>query len=181
MRYFFQAGNPPFTKILLIESGARRLFDDLIANLYETYGEQLEIDLVTCYAGVPENFRGKVFRVTAYQGRDARKKLYAELHAEGYRIAGIICSGEPIMTKWKWALAAQLPAKIFVLNENGDYFWLDWGHRRIIAHFALYRAGMTGAAAIPTLARLLFLPLTASYLILYAAFVHLRRRLRMLV
>jgi len=180
LRYFFSRGNPPFTKVLLIESGSRRLFDDLIGNLYGTYGEQLEIDLVTCYAGLPQGFRGKVFRVTDYEGRAARKRLYAELKAENYSIAGMICSGEPIMTKWKWALAAQLPAKIFALNENGDYFWLDWSHWRVMLHFALFRAGLTGAAAIPAIARLLLFPLTLAYLLGYAAVVHARRKLRML-
>ncbi len=178
MRHFFSRGNPPFTKVLLIESGSRRLFDDLIAGLYETYGDGLEIDLVTCYAGVPQGFRGRVFRVADYQGRAARKRLYSELR--DYPIAGIICSGEPIMTKWKWALGARLRAKIFVLNENGDYFWVDWSHLNTILHFAMFRAGLTGASAIPTIARLLFFPVTLSYLLLYAGFAHLRRKLRTL-
>jgi hypothetical protein len=38
------------------------------------------------------------------------------------------------MTKWKWMLAARLPGKVFVVNENGDYFWLDHGH---LATFAI--------------------------------------------
>jgi len=165
---------------VLVESGPRQLFDDLIARLYQTYGEQLEIDLVTCYAGVPTGFRGRVYRVTEYTGSVGRKRLYTELAARDYRIAGIICSGVPIMTKWKWMLAARLNAKVFVLNENGDYFWLDRGHWRVMAHFALYRAGLTGAEAIPTLGRLLFFPVTFTYLLLYAAFVHLRRKARTL-
>lgn len=180
MRDFFKRGNPPFTRVLLIESGARRLFDILIPGLYETYGEEIEVDLVTCYAGVPEGFRGEVFRVTDYQGREARKRLYAELWARDYAIAGMICSGESIMTKWKWALAARLPVKVFVLNENSDYFWMDWWHARIMIHFALYRAGLTGAAAIPTIARLVFFPVTLAYLLAYAGVVHVRRALRML-
>ena len=166
--------------MLLIESGSRQLFDKLITFLYETYGEQLEIDLVTCYAGVPQGFRGEVFRVGDYNGRTGRKRLYAELASRQYAIAGMICSAEPIMTKWKWALAAQVPAKFFVLNENGDYFWLDWGHWRVMLNFTLYRAGLTGAAAIPTIGRLVFFPVTLAYLLLYAGFVHLRRKLRML-
>jgi hypothetical protein len=178
LRYFFRRGHPPFTKVLLIESGSRRLFDGFIAGLYETYGEQLEIGLVTCFAGVPEGFRGEVFRVTDYQGRAGRKRLYAELAARQYPIAGMICSGESIMTKWKWSLAARLRSKIFALNENADYFWFDWSHSRVILHFALYRAGLTGSAAVPTIARLVFFPLTLAYLLLYAGFVHLRRKLR---
>ena len=180
MRDFFRRGNPPFTKVLLIESGSRRLYDDLIAGLHETYGADLPIDLLTCFAGEPEGFDGKVFRVTDYRGKAARKRLYEELAAERYPIVGMICSGEPIMTKWKWMLAARLRSKFFILNENGDYLWIDWGHSRTMLHFALFRAGLTGASAIPTVARLLFFPITLAYLLLYAGFVHLRRKLRTL-
>jgi hypothetical protein len=180
LRYFLSRGNPAFTKVLLVESGSRRLFESLIPGLYNVYGEQLIIDLVTCYAGVPEGFRGTVYRVTDYPGRAGRKRLYAELAAQNYPIAGIICAGESIMTKWKWALAGQLPVKVFVLNENADYFWLDRGQWRVMMHFVVYRAGLTGAAAVPTIARLLFFPVTLSYLLLYAGLVHFRRKLRTL-
>jgi len=84
------------------------------------------------------------------------------------------------MTKWKWVLAARLPAKIFILNENGDYFWLDRGHLKHIRHFILFRAGLTGSGAIRTIARLVSFPFTLLYLILYAVTVHLRRKLRTL-
>ncbi len=92
----------------------------------------------------------------------------------------MICSGEPIMTKWKWWLGAHLKSKVFILNENGDLFWLDWEHRRNIREFVAYRAGLTGAAAVPTLIRFLLFPLTLAYLILYAGTVHLRRKVRLL-
>ena len=92
----------------------------------------------------------------------------------------MICSNEPIMTKWKWVLAARLPAKVFILNENGDYFWLDRGHLSNIRNFVLVRAGLTGSGAVRTLARLVSFPFTLLYLILYALTVHLRRKLRTL-
>jgi hypothetical protein len=180
LRSFFTRRIPPFAKALLIESGSRRLYDGLIPGLYAMYGDQLEVDLVTCYAGVPKGFRGQVFRVTDYSGRGGRKQLYGELAARQYPIVGMICSGEPIMTKWKWMLAGRLSSKVFVLNENADYFWVDLPHWRVMLHFVLYRAGLTGAAAIPTIARLVFFPITLSYLLLYAGFVHVRRKLRTL-
>jgi hypothetical protein len=158
-----------------VESGARALYDDLIPSLYKIYGEQLEVDLVTCFAGVPRGFRGAVYRVADYAGAAGRKRLLGKLGAREYKILGIICSGVPIMTKWKWMLAARVPAKVFVLNENADYLWLDHTHWRVILHFVLFRAGLTGAAAIPTIARLLFFPVTLVYLLLYAAFAHLNR------
>jgi hypothetical protein len=95
-----------------------------------------------------------------------------------YSIMGMICSGEPILTKWKWALAARLPVKVFALNENGDYFWLDWGHWSAIRHFVLFRAGLAGAGAVRTLGRLALFPFTLLFLLLYASILHSRRALR---
>ncbi len=181
MRHFFSRHTPPFTRVLLVESGSRELFDDLIPGLWEIYGDRMRLDLVTCYAGVPKGFRegaGEVYRVTDYAGRDGRGRLYRILGANRYTVAGVICSGEPIMTKWKWVLAARIPAKVFVLNENGDYFWFDWSHWRTIVHFAAFRLGLSGASGIRTLARLTLFPLAVLYLVGYAGWVHLRRALR---
>jgi len=140
----------------------------------------MQADLVTCFAAPPEGFQGRVFNVNDYRGRDARKRLYAELAARDYNACGIICSGEPLMTKWKWVLGAKLKSKIFIVNENCDYFCVDWGHTRMLLHVALFRLGLTGGAAIPTIARLLFFPFVLAYLISYAGIVHLRRKLRTL-
>jgi len=182
MRYFLRKRIPPFTRVLLIESGNRDLFEELLRGLYDIH-PGMHADLVTCYEGVPSTFRtdaGQVYRVTGYPTAAHRKRLYQELAANRYAVAGIICSNQPIMTKWKWMLAARLPAKVFILNENGDYFWLDRGHLANIRNFVLTRAGLTGSGAVRTLARLVSFPYTLLYLILYALTVHLRRKLRTL-
>jgi hypothetical protein len=180
VRYFLSKALPPFSRVLLVESGSRQLYENLLGSLYDFYPE-MRADLVTCYAGTPENFRaerGSVYRVADYPDGQSRKRFYRELARNHYTVVGIICSAEPIMTKWKWMLAARLPGKVFVLNENGDYFWLDRGHLATIRHFVLFRSGLTGAGAVRTLARLVLFPFTLLYLILYAATVHLRRKLR---
>lgn len=178
MRHFFRRDIPPLTRILLVESGSRHLFDTLIPKLYQMFGDAIEIDLVTCFAGVPEGFRGNVSRVTDYTDPASRLQLLNQLKARDYTAAGIICAAEPIMTKWKWWLAAKIPAKLFVINENCDFFWVDWGQWRVIVHFMFFRAGLTGAAAVPAIARLLFFPFTLTYLLLYAGVVHLRRKIQ---
>src|SRR5712671_418449 len=173
MRYFFTRRQPDVSRILLIEG--------LISGIRGTYGPTVFVDLVTCYPGLPEGFDPAgtaVYRVTDYRGRAGRARLYRELARNRYSIAGMICSAEPIMTKWKWSLAARLPAKFFILNENGDYFWIDCGHWSVIRHFALYRAGLAGAGAVRTLARLALFPFTLLFLLRYAAMVHLSRRVR---
>jgi hypothetical protein len=182
MRYFLRRSFPPFSRVLLIESGSRDLFENLLPKFYEAH-PGMRADLVTCYAGAPKSFRadqGAVYRVTDYPDGHSRKRLYKELAANRYTILGVICSAEPIMTKWKWMLAARLPGKVFVLNENGDYFWLDRGHLSNIRYFILFRAGLTGAGAVRTLARVVLFPFTLLYLILYAATIHFRRALRAL-
>jgi len=177
LRYFFRRDFPADTKILLIESGSRHLIENVVPTLRRIFPANTGIDLVTCYPGVPRGFDGKVYRITDYRP-DGRHQLLADLAAGGYTLGGIICSGEPIMTKWKWWLAAKLPLKFFVLNENGDLFWCDWGQWRTILHFATYRAGLSGSAAVPTIIRFLLFPLTLGYLILYACTVHIKRKLR---
>ena len=177
MRYFLRRRQPPVSRILLVESGSRHLIEQVLPGLRRIYGESIPADLVTCFPGAPEGVEA-VYRVTEHRGRDGRRRLYRTLAAQRYSIMGILCSAEPIMTKWKWALAARLPAKVFVINENGDYFWLDRGHWRAMLHFALFRAGLTGAGAARTLGRLLVFPFTLLYLVLYASAVHIRRAWR---
>lgn len=134
--------------------------------------------MVTCYVGEPMHLNGQLFNINEYGGPGSREKLLADLIARNYQLVGVMCTGEPIMTKWKWWLAWKLPSKIFIANENGDFFWFDRGHLSLVGKLALDRAGLTGGAAVPAVARLLFLPFTVLFLLTYAGSVHLRRRLR---
>lgn len=182
MRYWLSKRIPPFSRVVLVESGSRHLLEDLLPGVYELYGSQMRLDLVTCYNGTPTAFRpeqGQVYRITDYPATPAgRAELVAKLQANQYTITGIICSDEPIMTKWKWMLAVRLPGKLFILNENGDYFWADRGHAGILWHFLLFRAGLTGASAVVTLGRLLLFPFTFLFLALWCGKEHLLRRAR---
>ena len=178
MKLFFRRRIPHLTRIVLVESGPRELYETLLPFFYKT---SPEIDLVTCFAGTPSTFRadaGRVFQIRAYQGSEGRNRLVQELQAREYAAIGIMCAEQPIMTKWKWMLAARIPAKLFVVNENGDHFWADYSNWRIIRHFILYRAGLSGADAVRTISRLLTFPFTVVFLLAYAAVVHARRALR---
>jgi hypothetical protein len=180
VKYFFRKRGPVLNRIVLVESGPREIFEKLLPYLYPHCPA---IDLVTCYVGTPPGFdvtRGDIYQVADYQGKEGRARLYAELRTRGYGGIGIICADQPIMTKWKWALAAQIPAKLFVVNENGDFFWVDYTNWKFIGHFFLFRAGLTGAEAVPTLTRLALFPFTLLFLLAYAAWVQLRRKMRMI-
>jgi hypothetical protein len=99
LRYFFRRYIPPFTRVLLVESGSRGAFDTLVPLLYQIYGEAMELDLLTCHQTTPTGFRGRVYRVEDYSSPAARRTLFNELAARKYAALGILCSGEPIMTK----------------------------------------------------------------------------------
>ena len=178
MRYFFYPHIPDCRRLLLIESGSRRLIEKVIPYLHDLFGQDVEIDLVTCYGGEPAGVNGRIFNINDYGGAAGRNALWADLAQREYLVTGVICAAEPIMTKWKWWLAAKLPAKLFLINENGDYFWLDRARLRQIRRFAAYRLGLTGSAAVPGLVRLVCFRATLAYLLLYAGTVHLRRKLR---
>ncbi len=181
MRYFFSRRDPPLTRVLFIESGSRSLTEGILRHLHTLWGEDVEIDLVTCYEGIPSGWieATNIFRVGDYGGGDGRRKLMRELRARQYSFAGMICSAESIMTKWKWLIALRLPAKFFIVNENGDYFWVQRANTPTIRRFFLVRFGLAGEGSLRTVARLLMFPFSLLFLMLYALFVHLRRRLRM--
>jgi hypothetical protein len=178
LRYFFRRYIPPFTRVLLVESGSRGAFDTLVPLLYQIHGEAMELDLLTCHSTTPTGFRGRVYRVEDYPHPAARRRFFRELASREYAALGILCSGEPIMTKWKWALVARLPAKVFVINEFAGFLYVDWGQVRNLTAFARVRMGLSGAAATPAMLRLLMFPIALLYLLLFAAIVHTKRRIR---
>ena len=146
--------------------------------MHALWGPDVQIDLVTCYAGAPAGY-ATVFRTGDYASSEGRRRLVRELRARGYSSAGMICSAESIMTKWKWMIALRLPAKFFIVNENGDYFWLQRSNMGTIRRFALVRMGLAGEGGLRTTGRLLLFPFTLVFLIAYAGFVHARRLLRL--
>ena len=181
MRWLLTQRPPTGTRILLIESGSRSILEGTIAHLQSGWGEGMTIDLVTCYAGLPAGLPAdaKIFHVADYATPELRRTLQSELRSRDYAYAGMICAAEPIMNKWKWWLAAQVPAKFFVINENGDYFWLNRKNLKAMRGFVLVRLGLSGAGALRTIGRLLAFPFGVLYLILYAAVAHLRRFFRL--
>ena len=167
--------------MLLVESGSRSIAEAVAPILYQNHGDAARIDLVSCFATLPKGFHAettRIYRVADYRGREGRKRLYGLLRQNGYSHIGIICSEEPLMTKWKWALAWQVPAKVFIVNENADYFWFELPNHKTIREFVLTRTGLGGAGAVRTLARAFSFPFTFLYLLLYASVAHLGRALR---
>jgi hypothetical protein len=177
VRWFLRRNVPDIGRVLLVESGARSIAERLLPALRRNHGPQVTVELVTCYPGLPAGYpEGTVvFRTPDHPDRRA---LLAEISKRDYSLVGIICSGEPILFKWKLVLAARLRSKVFIVNENADYFWLDYSHAGVLFRLALDRAGLAGPSAARNFATLALFPVTLAYLAGYALWVHSLRMLR---
>jgi hypothetical protein len=84
------------------------------------------------------------------------------------------------MTKWKWAAAARIPAKVMIVNENADSFWLDRGHLRDLRNLLIERSGMKEMTPLRTLAHAMAFPFTLVTILSFAGYMKSRRVLRSL-
>ena len=181
MRYFFRRRPPLPGRMLVVESGSRQILEAGIPRFRATFGDQVPIDLLTCLPGLPQVLdpaSTEVFRVTHCRTRADRRRLLSKLRSRRYRVLAIICSDEPVMTPWKLAATLVLPAKVLVFNENADFFWLDFWHRKGIRQFLLVRAGLMDDDAVRKLVEIAAFPFILAYLLFYAAWVYLARAVR---
>lgn len=180
MRGIFSRRLPPLDDVLVVESGPRELADKFLRHLYEVQASR-QVDVVTCYGSAPSSFlpeRGVCYSIHDPEYAGKRSKLIARLCARPYAAVSILCSGKPIMTRWKWLIALRVSAKTLIVNENGDFFFFDWYHRHIVRMMVAHRMGVHGGLRIDLLGQLLLFPFTLAFLSLYAAAIHLRRTLR---
>jgi hypothetical protein len=183
VRFVLTPRCPDIRRVLVVESGPRHVMERLLPALDRNIPDLEQIDLLTCHAGAPHGFdatRGNIYHVQDYAGSAGRGKLFRELRARRPDICGLLCTGVPIMTAWKWLAAWHAPAKVFLVNEHADYFWFDRGNWRMVIRFALYRAGFGSGHASAHLAQIAVLPFTFTFLLLYAGQLHFRRWLRSL-
>jgi hypothetical protein len=180
MRYL-TAACPPFAGVILVESGSRAVLDAAVPRLRGVLGTGIAFHLVTCRPGAPLSLgpNPSVWRTQDHAAPDERARMVRELTATGATVLAMICSGEPIMTRWKWWLAWQLPAKVLIVNENADCFWLDSTNLAMLQRLAFVRLGFAAGFPAKTAARLAMAPLVFVFLLIYAAAVHLRRALRL--
>jgi hypothetical protein len=180
MRYLTPS-YPEFRRVILVESGPRAVLEKAIPRLANVFGPQAVYDLVTCYSGNPFTLESNatIWRTADHRSSAQRARLLQEIQAGGATAIAIVCSGHPIMTRWKWWLVWRLPVKVLVINENADCFWLDTAHVSNARRMALVRLGLSGDLAGRTLLRLALFPFGLAYLLLYASVAHTQRWFRL--
>ena len=179
MTGLFRKSRPPFRRVLLIESGSRPIADRFLQSVYQFEGCS-QVDVLTCFSTPPEAFqdqRGQVFFVTDPAIAGNRRQFLRALASVPYDIVAVLSTDSRILRNWKWAVSLLTRAKIVLIEENEDFFFLDYGYlRHIKVDFPRLRQEQITHLRLA--GEVLLMPLMISYLLLYAGQVHLRRLLR---
>ncbi len=165
-------------RVLVIESGSRRIAERLLPIMRRNHGDGVAFDLLTCFPGLPAGLpdSAAVFRVPE---RPDRRKLLRDLRTRRPDVVAVVCSGEPFLFKSKVAAAFLISAKVFIVNENADYFPLDYAHSGLLIRMALDRAGLAGHSAARNVGGVICFPFALAWLVLYAAWAHARRAMNL--
>jgi len=179
MRRFLARAQPSFERLLLIESGPREAGEKILRYLYDVRNVE-HVDLLTCYSNPPEAFdhaRGTVYSVHDREVVENRRRFVGKLAETPYSLVAILCTGSPILERWKWAVAMRTSARLIVLNEEANYFTVDIWNLSSVRLMLGKRASDRGLA-LASLMTWIFAPVTVAYLAAYTGMVHLRRWLR---
>ena len=180
MKYFLHSAVPPTQDILLLESGSQDIFRRGLANIRRTFPEA-RLHLLTCWPDPPPGPLASLHRVRDYASRRDKLRLLRSFRRQPYRVMAILCSKEPVMYTWKLLALLIIPAKTLIVNENGDFFWLDWHNRRALRTFLQSRWGIVRHEVPLTILRALVFPFTVLYLLANAGRLYLRRWRRLLL
>jgi hypothetical protein len=180
MKFFFSGRGPAVDRILLIESGSRNVLERAIAGMQRGFpGASLE--LCTCFPGLPAAAAfERVWRVTDAPSLGEKWRMARAIAATRPPVAAMLFSGEPILFNWKAALLLLLPSKILLINENGDFFWLDRPNLPTLRQFVGARLGMNGEGMLRGLCRVIAFPFVLVFLMLAACVTYTMRWSRLL-
>jgi hypothetical protein len=188
VRRFLSRAQPRFDRILLIESGPRKVTEEILRYFYEVKGAR-QVDILTCYGTAPAGFdlnRGTVYSVNDEAVRRNRRAFIRQLSSAPYTVLSLLCTGSPILERWKWMLALRSSARLIIVNEHAKYFSLDfWNLKtaRLMLSKRLNPFGNHSSSGLlsflgANLAGLLLAPFTITYLLLFTALLHVRRWFR---
>ena len=179
MKYFLRRKIPVARDVLVIESGSPEVARRALGGIRRIFPDA-QYHLLTCWPDPPPDLFTNVFRTADYPSAWEKARLLVSFARRRWRVLAILCTGEPILWRWKMLALGLLPAKVLVINENADFFWLDWDNRRTLRRFLAIRWGVNREEFFYTLLRALVFPLTLLFLLSTALFLYARRWRRLL-
>ena len=180
MKYFFRRKFPGAADVLLIESGSPEVARRALGGIRQIF-PRARYHLLTCWSDPPTGLFASILRASDYPSGWEKVRLLVSLARRKWRVLAILCTGESVLWRWKMLALALLPAKVLIVNENADFFWLDWANRRTLRRFLAIRWGVNRDEILSTALRAMVFPLTLLFLILTALFLYSRRWRRLLL
>lgn len=194
MRYLFgslpgtDAGGVARIKdVFLIESGSPAVGLRVLDKLREIF-PGASYHLLTCWPETADAPRfppagpyHSLFRASDYPSSLDKLRLLVSLARRRWRVLVILCTGEEVLWRWKMLALFLFPSKVLIANENADFFWLDWTHRRNVRQFLASRVGVNRDEIAATILRALVFPFTLLFLLLTALYLYSRRWRRLLL
>ena len=180
MKYFFSPRVPAPTDILVLESGPREVAAKALQGIRAMF-PRARYHLCTCWLEAPQETFTTIYRVADFSsGRDKLRLLWS-FRCKRWPVLVVLCTDSSILWRWKVLALLLQPAKVLIVNENADFFWLQWANRGILRQLLRTRWGLpTGALFRTTLAALVF-PATFLVLAATAAVYYARRWRRLLI
>ena len=185
MKYFFRQKIPVVHNVLFIESGSREVAHQAWEGVQRIF-PGARYHLLTCLPDPPSVRFDTVFRASKYPSWWSKLCLLFSIRRKGWQVMVILCTGERILWRWKIVALALVPAKVLVVNENADFFWLHWGNWRTLRQLLAVRWGvnlleMNLGGLCSTAFRALVFPFTLLFLLFIAASLYTHRWWRLAI
>jgi hypothetical protein len=174
MKYFFRRKIPLAKDVLFIESGSPGVVSKALPRIRNIF-PAARCHLCTCWPDAPGPGFTSVFRATDYPSTWNKLNLLLSFRRKRWEVLAVLCTGEPFLWRWKVLAILLLPAKVLIVNENADFFWLDWDNQSRLRRFLGIRWGVNREEFFSTLGRVLVFPGTLLILLSTALFLYARR------
>ncbi len=166
-------------RILIIESGSPGITRRALPDIQRNFPSAL-CDLCTCWPDSDLSGFQTLYRTSDDPGLLAKFRRVWGFRKRRYHVLAVICSGERVMKLWRALALLLLPCRKMIVNENADFFWLDWENRRAVWRFLGTRWNGIRTESLLTIVRLVALPFTLILLVGTALFYYTRRWRRLL-
>src|SRR3990172_1686617 len=113
MKYFLRGKIPAARDVLVIESGSPEGTRRALGGIRRIFPDA-RYHLLTCWPDPPPDLFADVFRAADYPSGWEKVRLLVSFARRRWRVLAILCTGEPILSRWKILALALLPAKVLV-------------------------------------------------------------------
>lgn len=174
MKYFFRRKVPQARDILVIESGSPEVVQRVLGSIRAIF-PNARYYLLTCRPDPSPGSFATVFHTSDYPSWGNKLRLLLTFRRKKWEVMVILCTGERLLWRWKISALLLVPAKVLIVNEHADFFWLHWENWRTLRKLLAVRWGLNLDELFSAILRILVFPFIVLFLLSTAVFLYMRR------